>query len=1162
MPAQTEQSEQSQLRRPRRRWWVRLIKWVAIAFVALVLLIVLVVGAAVWILTPERLTPLVEHYASEYIDGRVKAKRIELTFWKTFPRLNVDVDSLEVISGSLRGLTPDQQARLPQGADSLLSVAGFHADVNILRLFTGTIALHDITIDSPRVNIVDVSPTVSNYNIFPKSEETDSTSTPIPDIILSRFAITGRAPIHYVSLADSVEFKLNLTNTTLSGDDAPGYRLDFAADASSQLGDMTFDNLRIGMGGDIVWNHKKPYRIELSDFQAGINDVNTVVNTVVDFERDLTIESLLFRMPLVDVNSLIRLVPPQLRGELGKIVNNLRVGLTARLTQSYIPSVERYPSMELQITVPEGKVSYQKLKLSALALDLDARIDGKNLNNSRFDLKRLYANGEGIAFTLKAVLTDLIRDPKIEGTFEGGVDLGRLPMNLIAPELGAKVTGRLKADASFAGRRSYLTRENFHRLNVNGEASLSDFRFDMPDMPVEAFVRHAGLKLGSNSSVNGADSLLTVSFSIDTVSVAMPGLEAQARAFKIGIGSRNVASSVDTTQINPIGARATLGFARLKLVDDSTSIRLRDIDLTGVLRRFRNEARVPQFDMKFTARRMRYSDRLNRASLREADIAATVHPTPPRQPSQRLLRAMDSVAAVNPGLPSDSVRVLARAALRRNRRHNAADNSTSRVDFELDGETRSLLRKWRTSGHIKAKRARVMTPYFPLKNVVKDLDMTFSNDSIEITNTRYRVGHSEFVIDGSITNLTRALTSRSGRQPLRINMRVSADTIDVNEIAAAVFAGAAFAQKERQGLAGPISDSDNDDVVEASIAQNTDVSEKAAVLIPTNIEASVRLAGRNVLYSDLTFHNFRGQAEIFDGALNLRNLSARTDVGAVDLTALYQGLHPDSLSFAFGMQVRDFRLSRFMQLVPQLDTIMPLLRDVKGIVNAEVAATADVDTMMDIRIPSLTAAVNITGDSLVLLDAATYRKIGKWMLFKHKDRNVIDHLNARMVVKDAQMELYPFIFDIDRYKLGIFGSNDLDLNFKYHIAVLKSPIPFKFGINVSGNPDKMKIRLGGAKIKENSPMVSAISDTTRINLVNQIQDIFRRGVRRAGQSGRLRFDPGASPAPSRSDSDLGDTISHADSLEFIRQGLIPAPPAPDSTAIKAADAKAKKKKKK
>ena len=34
----------------------------------------------------------------------------------------------------------------------------------------------------------------------------------------------------------------------------------------------------------------------------------------------------------------------------------------------------------------------------------------------------------------------------------------------------------------------------------------------------------------------------------------------------------------------------------------------------------------------------------------------------------------------------------------------------------------------------------------------------------------------------------------------------------------------------------------------------------------------------------------------------------------------------------------------------------------------------------------------------------------------------------------------------------------LALNFDYHSAFLKSPLPFKFGINIKGNPDKYKVR--------------------------------------------------------------------------------------------------------
>lgn len=1146
--------ETAKKEKKRRNPWLRALKWILGIFLGLLLLLVIIVGVAVWILTPERLTPLVEKYATEYIDGEVKLKRVELTFWHTFPQLRLDVDSLEVISHSLSKLPAAQRDTLPAYSDSLLSVAHFHGGVNILKAIVGDIALYDIEIDRPKVNLVDVDSVNTNYNIFPPSTEPDTTSTSIPDITLTRFEIKGNAPIRYRSLADGMDLLINLSATTVSGDDAPGYRLDFNANADTHLDGLSFDNLRIGMGGDIVWSSENPYRLELRDFQAGVNDINTTLNTLIDFEKDLTVEKLEFIMPLIEVNKIIGLIPPELRGEAAKIDNNLKVGLQARLTRPYRPATQLYPSMWLELTVPSGQVSYEQLRLEAFEMSLQADIDGENPDASTVTLNKLHAIGEGVGFTLKGVADHLISDPHIKGTFEGGLSFARLPRKLYN-EYQCTAKGTLRANADFDLKKSYLSRENFHRIRLSGDASLTDFRFDMPAMPITAYIRRADLGLGTSTKfIKGdvsSDSLLTVSFKIDTVSVNMPGLQAAGRGMRLGVGAKNQASSIDTTQVNPIGGVVAVERFSMFSVEDSTRIRLRDVSARGALRRFKNLSRVPQLDMSLKAGRVRYSDQLNRASLRNSAIELTIHPSKPRI-SKRVQATMDSLRAVHPGLRRDSLYNMARRMTPRRTRTSSATNSgadsTATFDFEIDTETKSLLRRWQASGHIKADRARLLTPYFPLRNVLSNVDVKFNNDSVIVKNTRYKLGHSDFTIDGTISNLTRAVTSRRGRQPLRVNFRLTSDTIDVNQIAAAVFAGAAFAEKYAAGGV-QISDSDNDDVVQASIDAAADGDASGPLLIPTNIEASLRLSARNLLYSDFVFHNFRGNAEVYDGALNLRNLSARTDAGAVDLTALYQGLHPDSLSFAFGMQVRDFRINRFMSLVPQLDTIMPLLHDIQGIVNAEVAATSALSHNMDLKIPSLNAAVNITGDSLVLLDAETFRKIGKWLLFKHKERNVIDHMNVKLVVKDSRMELFPFVFDIDRYRLGVFGNNDLDLNFKYHVAVLKSPIPFKFGINVSGNPDKMKIRLGGAKLNEkNMAQTVAISDTTRINLVNQIESLFRRGVRTAGRNGRIHLDTGSAPqAPSLDDSP-SDTISSADSLLFIKEGLIPAPPAPPAPA--------------
>jgi hypothetical protein len=115
------------------------------------------------------------------------------------------------------------------------------------------------------------------------------------------------------------------------------------------------------------------------------------------------------------------------------------------------------------------------------------------------------------------------------------------------------------------------------------------------------------------------------------------------------------------------------------------------------------------------------------------------------------------------------------------------------------------------------------------------------------------------------------------------------------------------------------------------------------------------------------------------------------------------------------------------------------------------------------------------------------------------------------------------------------------MDFNYHVAVLKSPIPFKFGINVKGNPDKYKIRLGRAKFNEKTAVERVpIVDTTRVNLISQIENVFRRGVKNS----RFASLNVSNRPTSLNDDTLSDTISHADSLLLIQEGLIEAPQLP------------------
>lgn len=75
------------------------------------------------------------------------------------------------------------------------------------------------------------------------------------------------------------------------------------------------------------------------------------------------------------------------------------------------------------------------------------------------------------------------------------------------------------------------------------------------------------------------------------------------------------------------------------------------------------------------------------------------------------------------------------------------------------------------------------------------------------------------------------------------------------------------------------------------------------------------------------------------------------------------------------------------------------------------------------------------------------------------------------------------------------------MNFQYHISILKSPLPFKAGVNISGNLDKMKIRIGRAKYKDAvTPVAIRKVDSTRINMgetiIRDFERVMDRSVRR------------------------------------------------------------------
>lgn len=229
------------------------------------------------------------------------------------------------------------------------------------------------------------------------------------------------------------------------------------------------------------------------------------------------------------------------------------------------------------------------------------------------------------------------------------------------------------------------------------------------------------------------------------------------------------------------------------------------------------------------------------------------------------------------------------------------------------------------------------------------------------------------------------------------------------------------------------------------------------------------------------------------------NTSARSEIGNIDFEGFYSTRTKKDLSTGFDLNISDVTAEKVIELIPAVDSLMPMLKSFKGQLDCQLAATADIDTTMNIIIPSVNGVIRIGGTNLTLSESEAFSQIAKKLKFKDRESGSIDRMSVEGMIRDNMLEVFPFILKIDRYTLAMSGIQNLDMSFKYHISVLDSPIPFRVGIDLYGdNFDDFKFRIGKAKYKNtNIPVFSSVIDQTRLNLKESIEKIFTVGVEKA-----------------------------------------------------------------
>ena len=1110
-------------------------------------LIAVILVALQVVLNEKVLTRIVNRVGNEYVDGDLVFSRVKANVLKSFPYLDVRIDSCALtyphdkfaaydsLDTSSRRFSLVKAGR-GESVDTLASFRRLEVALNYMNLVKGgEINIRRVELERPRIFAHYYDSTAANWNILPigsdeeEEQPEDSVRKPLPAISVHRIALTDRPFIVFTDPADTIHALVTMRRMVLDGkvhtrewdeirgrfevdtlfvsgrlpSDTLSLGLDrlelegkdrafsLSARAKAFLATHAFGRMRIPIGldaeGELPEREDGSLEVRLDRLGLDVSALHLDGNGDVVLHPDrksILADVTVDRAPLGDLIREYDRNLPVLR----KVKTDAVLSLDAHVEGDYAEG--RYPSVNAHLSVPPSRLDYEGIpRLGRLELEADAKTD----SDMRLDvrLSKFLFDFVGARADLVASAEDLLGDDplfSLDGKVRARIDsLTRA----FTSERGISGTGALKADLHGTARLSDLDMVHIGNADIHCDMTADDLRIDDAPDSLQAYIRKADIALETtgntlDKNIRRGARVLRLKAAMDTLDVTWKD-DIFARGGDILLLAQNSADILKGgKKLTPL--MGLLKFDRLGLRDsDGLAVFLRSNKETFRITPATKERPTPRLSLTSDSERLFVRQSGNAYALRNFKFdAAASRRVPRKRNGARRTHLLDSLQRVYPGVPRDSLFSYLRS------RRQTDDFADKDIQISLSKALRQYYRDWEFDGNLDLASARIMLPSLPIKTYVKDARGSFNNDRIDLKNVTLNAGASDLSAEASLSGLRRAIFRRG---ILNLDAKVTSDYLDANELMRAY---AYYSTWEPPKENRETSEEEAERMSDS--AELPDSTGSRLIVLPSNLNVNLILEASGIKYDSLQVNWAAADIAMRDRTLQVTNALAASNMGDIYFEGFYSTRNRQDLKAGFDLNLVDITAEKVITLFPAVDTIMPMLKSFAGDLDCELAATADVDTAMNVILPTVDGIMKISGKDLSLSgDSKEFKKIAKYLLFRNKKEARIDKMSVTGMIRDNTLEVFPFVLDVDRYLLAASGIQHLDSSFDYHISVIRSPLLLKFGINAWG-PDfsHVKIGLGKARYKNaNVPVFTKQLETVQYSLLSSIHNIFDIGVEKA-----------------------------------------------------------------
>lgn len=1037
------------------------LKIIGISLGSVLGLSVAAVCIVIWfVFTPAKLTPIVKSYIPAFVTCQTELDTVDLTFFSTFPHFGLRLHNVALIN-PMEGAPSDTVAYVEELV-ATVDVDEYLSNANVV--------INGCYLSNVKANIYVNADSVANYDVFVSdtaAEDTSSTSAfnklAIKDVKVENLSAT------YIDVPGNMNAfvsNINLNaNVEMEGDDIDA-DLKMTSDAIAfALTDSTQLNVSVGaldtkFEGEIDdYNFVKGtlnlFLDNVSADMAGSKYADSLkIQTHVPLEVTLDTLKVALKDALVGINE----HQISLSGD-AEIDDDIRMDMHFSTNNIALSSLLPLVPKDIIKDYLDGIDINGVIQLSGAAQGI--------MNDSLMPLitaDATYSNGSIVVDGLGHDLYD------VSTTVHANVDLNEEKNSYATiTSLSAK-TG--KSSVSASGKISDLLNDIAVDIKANARVWLLDLKNDIPS---EVFatgwadaVVFAKCKLDDLTDVNlnkikaNGDVVLT---DFEAIYEDSTFVNTDKIAINFTLPSTHTAQNFK--EVIDVGVSSEL--LKLSMTDfmnttvENPVIR---VGLPDVMDTTKDLSVACDFKMKNLAVDL-VADTIN-AQIRNPHGSVSMVPKG-KKTGYTCLMNCDSVYA---NVASDV----------------AARTGTIFVDAkaEYDSTYEDVLQQWNPDVKLNFNQGQIALSAidFPIKIAKIKCDM--NKKRFKIDQSKVIVGNSDFQLTGIINNIVDYL---NGEDILKGDLQFTSDYTDVMELMEMV-----------SGM-GDTTEVATDEAQATTVAASADssaaVEEDNPFMVPLGVDIVMNTDIKKALAGKKIIEHVGGSLTIRDGVLVLEEMGFTCDAAQMQLTAMYRSARKNHLFAGFDFHLIDISIADLIDMIPDIDTIVPMLKSFSGKAEFHLAAETYLKSNYDPKFSTLRGAAAIKGRDLVLMDNETYQKISKLLLFnKKKTKNVVDSIDVEMGVFRNQVDLYPFVVSMDKYQAVLSGYHNLDMSCRYHISLTKSPLPIKLGLNLFGTLDDLKYKVGRCEYKKTfKPQKQGKVDETVMHLKQTISSSIRAGVK-------------------------------------------------------------------